>query len=424
MGLKSAFLKSKLGKNIDKPTVYTDGDGLSVRHSRTGVLAFQLRTRLEGKEIRVPLGNFPDVSLLEARNKAAESKAKASKGNDPREEEEAVNGGITFHELFVLWYSGYALLKIKNYQEVLASYKNHLQELLGDRVANDVTTSEGQEVIVHLLNTKSKDTAKRSLGLIKQVYTWGYIRNHVSCKPLDELKASQSFGIKSVIRERVLQGYEIRLVLNELRESQINERRKIYFYLCLLYGNRSSELRLTEIGHLDFQRKIWTVPAENHKTGGDTKKPIIRPLIPETEAMFKRLIELTDSKWLFPPEGKVKSDSPAGRSTMNNVCYKLRDKLLGKGVQIDSFSMHDLRKTQRTNMSTLCEYHVAEKMLGHSLGSIAAAYDHELYLSDMAGAISAWLERLKAFKDGNSGVGEKVWPPNEIKVVSLEELSI
>ena len=61
--------------------------------------------------------------------------------------------------------------------------------------------------------------------------------------------------------------------------------------------------------------------------------------------------------------------------------------------------MHDLRKTARTNYSTLTDPHVAEIMLGHSLGKIWRTYDHHDYLKEQAEAYKAWCERLYCIVD-------------------------
>ena len=61
--------------------------------------------------------------------------------------------------------------------------------------------------------------------------------------------------------------------------------------------------------------------------------------------------------------------------------------------------MHDLRKTARTNYSTLTDPHVAEIMLGHSLGKIWRTHDHHDYLKEQAEAYKAWCERLYCIVD-------------------------
>ena len=62
--------------------------------------------------------------------------------------------------------------------------------------------------------------------------------------------------------------------------------------------------------------------------------------------------------------------------------------------EMTHWSVHDLRKTARTNFSTLTQPHVAEIMLGHKLPGTWQTYDHYTYLKEQTAAYSAWWKRL------------------------------
>ena len=60
------------------------------------------------------------------------------------------------------------------------------------------------------------------------------------------------------------------------------------------------------------------------------------------------------------------------------------------------WSVHDLRKTARTNFSRLTEAHIAEVLLGHTIGgnSVWRVYDHYDYLEEQKKALNNWSARL------------------------------
>lgn len=58
------------------------------------------------------------------------------------------------------------------------------------------------------------------------------------------------------------------------------------------------------------------------------------------------------------------------------------------------WSVHDLRKTARTNFSVLTEPHIAEIMLGHKLVGQWQVYDHYDYLKEQAKAYSKWWNQI------------------------------
>ncbi|MFU0198058.1 integrase, partial [Salmonella enterica] len=66
-----------------------------------------------------------------------------------------------------------------------------------------------------------------------------------------------------------------------------------------IWACRVGELRQAEVSHFDFEEGVWTVPWENHKTGRKSKKPIIRPIIPEMLPLIQRAIELAPGRFVF-----------------------------------------------------------------------------------------------------------------------------
>ena len=62
--------------------------------------------------------------------------------------------------------------------------------------------------------------------------------------------------------------------------------------------------------------------------------------------------------------------------------------------ELKHFSTHDLRRTARSNFSTLTEFHVAEIMLGHSIGRIVQTHDKCDYLEGQAAAYQVSCKRF------------------------------
>jgi integrase len=76
-------------KPQDKKTkIYDKGGlaGLYVEVSPKAKITFRLKYRFEGKEYSFNLGNFPAISITEARTKGLEAKEKIAKGIDPNQE--------------------------------------------------------------------------------------------------------------------------------------------------------------------------------------------------------------------------------------------------------------------------------------------------------------------------------------------------
>ena len=64
------------------------------------------------------------------------------------------------------------------------------------------------------------------------------------------------------------------------------------------------------------------------------------------------------------------------------------------GVNMDHWSMHDLRRTARTNFSAFTSRDVAELMVGHVMPGEQGTYDYYDYQKEMSKAYKKWWEKL------------------------------
>lgn len=64
------------------------------------------------------------------------------------------------------------------------------------------------------------------------------------------------------------------------------------------------------------------------------------------------------------------------------------------------WSVHDLRRTARTNFSTLTQPHIAELMQGHKWGGVMGVYNQHDYLEEQLSAYTAWYKRIVGIVSG------------------------
>ena len=114
---------------------------------------------------------------------------------------------------------------------------------------------------------------------------------------------------------------------------------------------------------------------------------------PETELLLKEAFALSErSKHVFTNAG---TDTPMGTSAPLALPYNVMQWLRRhERFEMEHWSVHDLRRTARTNFSTLTEPHIAEIMLGHRMPGAWQVYDHYDYLPEQAKAYSAWAKRI------------------------------
>lgn len=210
-----------------------------------------------------------------------------------------------------------------------------------------------------------------------------------------EINAREDLQIRKVAGSRSLSNEEIVRVLRAIEQSRMATKNKVFLKLCLIYGCRNGELRASEKSHFDLTKCVWTVPPENHKLGKTTGKPLLRPITPEIEILLEQAIALSGkSKFVFTNTGSL---DPMGKGAPLALPYNVMQWLRRhEQYEMQHWSIHGLRKTARTNFSTLTDPHVAEIMLGHRLPGTWQVYDHYDYLPEQEKAYAGWIERLEA----------------------------
>ena len=396
--LSNTWLKSNLGKKRSCREERADRDGLSVRLTQSGKVIFQIRYRYVGKLVRLDIGTYPLMTLKEARTENQRLRKELEQGYDPKIvrklEKQAIIAAESFSGLFKLWYDAYCVKNKKGHHEIMRSFELYVFPAIGELPADAVTLHQWLHILEPLAERKPA-IAERVLVNAKQCLKWGVKRQVITSNPLSDIYAKEDLQIKKRSRDRVLSDDEVKMVWLAVDRSRITPKNKLFVKLCLIYGCRNGELRQSEKKHFDFERKVWTIPAENHKLGKSTEKPLLRPITPSIEPYLKQAFELSKgSKYVFNNDGtKEMMSVGAPVQIPYNIMQYLRRY---EGCELEHFTMHDLRRTARTNFSQVTDFHTAEIMLGHSTNRnrVVMTYDKYDYLKEQAEAYEAWCKKL------------------------------
>ncbi len=395
--LTDSKIKSYFRKPREKQLAIADRDGLSIRVSKAGGVSFFIRYRYAGKADQLTIGTYPEMTLKEARDKNLAYRAMLIDGKNPKIEKrlmfEQESTSMSLNGLISLWYEKEAKERKKNHKAVYAAIKNHVLSRIGDLPFAKITTHHYFDVLEEV----KKDApyqVQSMISNIRQAYAFAIRRRIAESNPLIGISAGVDFNVNPNEVERCLDNDEIRRLLMYIEGTRKrNPKKSALLYLALLYGCRFGELARADIEHLDFFNKVWTVPPENHKTGRKTKKSLYRPIIDEAKECFELLIGISaDGKSLV-------TSSKTSEKTLSvfwGSWPKYVNSWLSKNGYdtIEPWTIHALRKTQRTNMSTIAEPHICEIMLGHKLPGSWRIYDKYTYLEEQKKAYSQWANRL------------------------------
>lgn len=405
MAITDSWLKANHNKPTPTPYEKTDGGGLSVRVSSTGKLVFQLRYRHNKKACRVDLGTYPMLGLKEARREALRLKGLLEKGHDPRlvkrVEKAKIAKTLTNRQLYMEWHRSYAVDNIKSHMQYKRSFELHVFPRLGGLPADETNAHTWLELIKEICETRPS-IAERVLVTVKQIHRWGHRRQLIKNKPLADVSFSKEFNVLKEPEGRALTKDEIGIFWHSVQRSGICRMHQIFLLLCLALGCRGVELRhLNPLEDLDFDTPeglppgtiVWRLPYNKHKVGKKLKIDIIRPIIPELVPYIKEAMQLSNSPQLLFSQVKTPTPITHNQSIRFPALVMRRATRYYGGM--GHFAMNYLRKTARTNFSTITQWHIAELMLGHSIGELQTSYDFYEYMPEMVEAYQKWWNRIQ-----------------------------
>lgn len=392
MAISDSYLKSCLNKEREKVVEKADRDGLWVRVSVKGAVTFFYRYRFLGKQDKMTIGSYPQLGLKDAREEVEKWAAVLAKGDNPKIKRDLERGKIstqfTFEQLFREWFAMVCIQK-ESSPLIIRSFELHVFPKVGKYPAAELTLHNWLTLLDRLSKAYSEIT-KRVISNAKQCYSWAVKRQILTVNPLSEL-TGRDFGIKKGIGKRTLERKEIAMVWMAIDDSRLMERNKLLLKLLLFFACRLSELRLAKESDFDFVEGVWTVPPENHKTGRQTGQPLLRPIIPEIVPLLQRAMDIAPGEFVF----SGRKDGPMPEGNHLSITANLRQFMLkAYHENVPHFTVHDLRRTARTNFSELADPIVAEKMLGHALPGVLGVYDKYQYMDEMREAYGKWWARL------------------------------
>ncbi|HFV4227309.1 TPA: tyrosine-type recombinase/integrase, partial [Escherichia coli] len=284
--LSDTQLRKINGTPAQKTVFLNDGGNLTVRHSTSGLLTwyftYRAGTGRGARPERIKLGNYPDLSLKSAREKAAQCRAWLAEGKNPRHEmnytvQEALKP-VTVGDVLTYWLESYAKENRVDYDPLKKRLNNHVMQHIGampldkcelrhwlacfDRVAKQAPVSAG-----FLLQT-----CKQALKFCRK-------RRYAISNVLDDMSVPD-VGKKPDISQRVLSNKELGELLQALDKKIFSPYYVALIRLLIVFGCRTVELRLSEIGEWDFTEMLWTVPKEHSKTKVAIFRPIPEAILP------------------------------------------------------------------------------------------------------------------------------------------------
>ena len=374
-------------KPRDKSYKLFDSEGLYLQVNPTGSKCWRLKYRFNKKERTLSFGQYPEVSLSEAREARSVAKKNLSAGKDPNAVKKAklhqnnVDGSNTFEFIATEWHQKY---KVKWVDKTSARIINLLKRYIFPFIGNiPITRLKASDVLSAIQKIESQgkvDTAHRALQVCGQIFRFAIATDRGSIDFSSVLKGALT-PVKVKHHSSITSPVNFGRLLIDIDNYEGAYLTQQALKLAPLVFVRQGELRHAEWADINFEKKEWRIPAEKMKMR-------VVHIIPLSKQALLILQDIKNqagaSKYLFPCVTSIKR--PMSANTVNMALKRMGYK--------DRHTAHGFRSTASTILHEQGWAHdVIELQLAHKVGNaVAAAYNYATYIPERQKMMQHWAD--------------------------------
>ena len=365
--------KAKRGPSLKPPRQVSylcylqRGLSLQLVISYGGSKSWRALTYRDGKPHYWKLGNYPQLSVKEARKQAY------AYLENPQRIEDAAKVG-TFKEVAENWFKRHVEHnKLRTADEIRRQLKAYVYPKWADRKFTDIRRRTVAELLDHIADQHGSAMSNYVLATLSSIMNWYQSRDEDYVSPI--VKGMGNGKPKS--RDRVLSENEIRRLWQAADESG---RYGALLKLLLLTAQRRD--KVASMRWDDLSDGVWTIRTEAREKGNPGKLK----LPPLALAIIAEQPRLANSPYIFP--GSLKGHFRNFADSKAELDERLTD--------MPPWRLHDLRRTARSLMAEAgVQRDIAERVLGHSVGGVEAVYDRHTYDAEKAKALELVAKKIR-----------------------------
>ena len=379
---------------------HADGGGLYLEVDSAGRKRWAMRLTVNGNRRDFGLGPLHKVSLLEARERAAEYRSKAYRGIDPagakRKILEQTQNVSSFEKMArqvhaqrsSAWHNG------KHVDQWLNTLENHVFPIIGAKPVNEVTTADVLKVLTPLWSTK-RETARRLKQRIAVVLEWARAAGERSGEnPVNLIGEALPRHRKAEQHLAAMPYQDVAAFVRRLRDGQAVAISKLAFEFLILTAVRTTEVRKARWCEVDRAARTWTIPGNDTKTGRRMKsgRDHVVPLSARCLEILDEAATISKNHDLIFP------DHQTGRVMSENRFLIIRDAL---GYKKEHCTPHGFRSSFRDWAAEETEFpaEVVEMALAHAItNKVEAAYRRGHLLAKRTELMAVWANYVTQIK--------------------------
>ncbi len=375
----------------------TDIRGFGLKVTPTGTKTYLFQYRMGGRghpTRRYTIGPHGPLTPDEARNMALELRAKIAKGIDPGRERaegrrKALAGGPKaigpLAELFIQR----ECPRLARGADVASVVRREILPHWNDVPIIDLRKRDALALTDALVDAGKPAAALKLYEVIKRIGNWLVERDELEVSPFANMKPPAS----KAVRDRALSREEISCLWSAC--NQIGHPFGPLVQLLLLTGQRRNEVADMRWSEIDFEAREWIIPGHRSKNDKPHLVPLTVPALNILESLLRfdgpHVFTTTSGKRPFAGFSKAKARLDRLMVAVMEDKQRLGAERAESTVDVESWRLHDLRRTMRTGMAALgVPEIVCEKVLNHQPDMLIRTYNVHAYDAEKRGALERW----------------------------------
>jgi integrase len=406
------MLNDKTCKNAkcpaDKPRArFADAAGLYLEVAASGSKRWFAKYRFGGKERRMALGRYPEVSLKQAREARDEARRTRAAGADPVQARQVerltktASGANTFEAVAREHHaikSKSPDWSINHARQWLRCLEKDVFPWIGSIALADVSAPMLLQTLRRVEQRSALRLAHDLREYAGQVFRYGIATGRCTDNPAANLRgALRAAPVKHLAA--VLEPQKTGELLRAIDGYAGQPTTRAALLLSALLFQRPGNIRAMEWAEIDTAKALWTIPAAKMKRrmyGKANGRPHFVPLALQALAVLEDLRPLTGhGRFVFP-------SLLTGEQCMSE--NTLRAALRRMGYTNDDMTAHGFRAMARTLIAEQLPGvapDVIEAQLAHGKsGPLGMAYDRAEFMAQRREMMTAWADYLDTLRNG------------------------
>jgi integrase len=387
-------VKVRQTKATGKAYKLADSNGLCLEVKPNGAKHWRYRYRIAGKENVFAIGEYPQVSLQDARKAREDARELVKQGIHPaharqkRKMEHNDENAVTFELVAREWLAKKAEHWTPYYHKQATNcLEKNAYPKIGHEPIRSIRAADLLEIMQDMEARGAETYALHLRQWCSAIFRYAVVTLRADSDPAAALKGAI---IRPKINHcRAMQRSDIQDFLCRLDGYGGNLTTVIILRLLLYLFVRTVELRKSRWSEFDLVKAEWLIPAERMKM----RRPHLVPLPAQAVELLTVLHTVTGSNQLLFPNFRRPTEAMSP-TTVNRALEHM-------GYPTGVWTGHDFRATASTRLHEMGFLSaIIERQLAHVEGNkVKAAYNHAEYQIERRSMMQAWADWIDAASD-------------------------